>query len=118
MAPPKSELSRRHWSEPDGERPFVEAEVGGDDDAVALIELAEQMEEQRPARGAEWQIAQFIQDHEIEAGQAFGNLPGLCGGLYVTRPLWGGPERERLVPEQRTTRPMLTCSGTNTPPVR
>ena len=49
LASPKSELSRRHWSEPDGERPFVEAEVGGDDDAVALIELAEQMKEQRPA---------------------------------------------------------------------
>ena len=38
---------------------------------------------QRPARGAEGQIAQFIKDHEIEAGQAFGNLPGLALGLLL-----------------------------------
>ena len=29
--------------------PFTEAEVGGDDDAGALIKSAEQVEEQRPA---------------------------------------------------------------------
>ena len=29
--------------------PFAEAEVGGDDDAGALVELAEQMEEKRAA---------------------------------------------------------------------
>ena len=30
-------------------RPFAEAEVGGDDDAGALVERAQQMEQQRPA---------------------------------------------------------------------
>ena len=29
--------------------PFAEAEVGGDDNAGLLVELAEQMEQQRPA---------------------------------------------------------------------
>ena len=29
--------------------PFTEAEVGGDDDAGALVEFAEQVEQQRPA---------------------------------------------------------------------
>jgi len=29
--------------------PFAEAQVGGDDDAGALVELAEQMEQQRSA---------------------------------------------------------------------
>ena len=29
--------------------PFAEAEVGGDDDAGALVERAQQMEQQRPA---------------------------------------------------------------------
>ena len=32
--------------------PFAEAQVGGDDDAGALIELAEKMKQQRTARGA------------------------------------------------------------------
>jgi hypothetical protein len=63
--------------------PFAEAEVGGDDDAGALVELAEQMEEQRPARGAERQVAQLVEDHEVEAGQAFGDLPGLALGLFL-----------------------------------
>ena len=63
--------------------PFAEAEVGGDDDAGALIELAQQMEEQRPARGAERQVSQLIEDHEIEAGQGFGKLSGLSLGLLL-----------------------------------
>ena len=37
--------------------PFAEAEVGGDHDAGAFVELAEQVEQQRPARGAERQVA-------------------------------------------------------------
>lgn len=40
--------------------PFAEAEVGCDDDASALVEFAQQVEEQSPARGAERQIAKFI----------------------------------------------------------
>ena len=63
--------------------PFAEAEVGGDDDAGPLIELAQQMEEQRPARGAERQVSQLIEDHEIEAGQGFGKLSGLSLGLLL-----------------------------------
>jgi hypothetical protein len=37
--------------------PVDEAEVGGYDDAGALVELAEQVEEQRAARRAERQVA-------------------------------------------------------------
>ena len=33
--------------------PFAEAEVGGDRDSDALVELAEQVEQQRPARCTE-----------------------------------------------------------------
>src|ERR1700754_2820314 len=33
--------------------PFAEAKIGGDDDAGALIELGEQVEEQRATRGTE-----------------------------------------------------------------
>ena len=63
--------------------PFAEAQVGGDDDAGALVEFAQQMEEQRTARGTERQVAQFVQDHEIEARQAFGDLAGLALGLFL-----------------------------------
>lgn len=40
--------------------PFAEAEVGGDSDAGALLEFAQQIEEQRAARGAERQGIRFI----------------------------------------------------------
>ena len=48
--------------------PFAEAQVGGDDDTGALIELAQQVEQQRPATGTEGQIAQLVEDHEVELG--------------------------------------------------
>ena len=41
------------------------------------------MEEQGAARGAERQIAEFVEDDEIEAQQAFGELPGLVQGLFL-----------------------------------
>ncbi len=47
--------------------PFAEAEIGGDDDAGALVEFAEQMEQQCTARWAERQISQLIEDDEVEA---------------------------------------------------
>ena len=43
------EQSRGHLGITEDGRPFAEAEVGSDDDAGALIELAQQMEEQRTA---------------------------------------------------------------------
>ena len=63
--------------------PFAEAEVSGDGHACFLIELAQQMEQQGAARSTEWQVSQFVEDHEIELGQVFGNLPGLALGLFL-----------------------------------
>jgi len=40
--------------------PFAEAEVGQVGNTSALVEFAQQVEEQSPARGAERQIAKFI----------------------------------------------------------
>src|SRR5690606_31671170 len=54
--------------------PFAEAEVGGNDDAGLLVELAEQMEQQRPASRAERQIAQLVEDDEVETQQTLGKL--------------------------------------------
>ncbi len=51
------EQGGRHLCVAEDRRPLAEAEIGGDDDAGALVELAEQMEEQSAARSAERQIA-------------------------------------------------------------
>ena len=58
--------------------PFAEAEVGGDDDACSLVEFAQEMEQQCPARGAERQVSQFIEDDEVELGHGFGDLACLA----------------------------------------
>ena len=42
------EQGRGHLGVTEHAGPFAEAEVGGDDDTGALIELGEQVEEQRP----------------------------------------------------------------------
>ena len=63
--------------------PFTEAEVGGDDDAGALIEFAEEMEQQCAARSAERQIAQLIEDHEIGVDKPVGDLSGSALRLFL-----------------------------------
>ena len=62
--------------------PFREAQVGGDDQAGLLVELAEQVEQQRTAGLAERQIAEFIEDDEIGVGQAVGELALLAGESF------------------------------------
>src|SRR5271170_126432 len=49
--------------------PLAEAQVRRDDDAGALVELAQQMEEQGAAGGAERQVAQLVEDDEIGVGE-------------------------------------------------
>ncbi len=58
--------------------PFAEAEVGGDDDAGALVKLAQQVEEQRSTRGTERKVSEFIEDQQIETDQRLGDLACLA----------------------------------------
>ena len=53
-------------------RPFAEGEVGRDDDRGALVEAADQVEQQLAARLREWQITQFVEDDEVETGEIIG----------------------------------------------
>ncbi|MCY1233009.1 hypothetical protein D9M72_455270 [compost metagenome] len=57
--------------------PFREGEVGGDHHARSLVEFGEQVEQHRATRLREWQVAQFIQDHQIDVHQPVRHLPGL-----------------------------------------
>jgi hypothetical protein len=53
-------------------RPFAESEIGGDDDRGAFVELADEMEEELAAGLGEGQIAEFIEDDEVHAGEVIG----------------------------------------------
>ena len=52
--------------------PFAEGEIGRDDDRGALVEAADQVEQQLAAGLGEWQIAQFVENDEVEAGEIIG----------------------------------------------
>src|SRR5690554_2113548 len=67
-----------HFGIAEDASPFTEAEVGGDDDTGALVELAEKVEQQRAARGAERQVSQLVKDHQFGFDQSLSDLPGLA----------------------------------------
>ena len=77
------EQRRRHFGVAEDGRPFAEAQVRRDDDAGALVELAEQMEEQRAAGGAERQVTEFVEDDEVGIGKPPSDLPRLSLKLFV-----------------------------------
>ena len=64
-------------------RPFTEAEVGRDDDAGALIEFAEKVEQQRAAGRAERQVAELIKNDQVDLGEHLSHFPGLPKGLFL-----------------------------------
>jgi hypothetical protein len=76
-------------------RPFAEREVGRDDDRGALVEATDQVEQQLPAGLGEGEIAEFIEDDEVEAGEIIGKASLAAGarlGLELVDEIDGGEE--------------------------
>ena len=76
-------------------RPFAEGEIGGDEDRSSLVEPADEMEQQLAAGLSEGQIAEFIEDDEVEAREVIGE-PSLAAGagfgLELVDEIDGGEE--------------------------
>src|SRR5450432_2180663 len=77
------EQRRRHLGIAEHGRPFAEAQVRCDDDAGSLVELAQEMEEQRSTGGAERQVAQFVEDNEVGIGEPPCDLAGFPLALLL-----------------------------------
>ena len=60
---------------------FTEREIGGDDDGGALVKPADEMEQQLAAGLGERQVAEFVEDEEVHAGQMIGD-PVDAGEYY------------------------------------
>src|ERR1700677_888141 len=62
-------------------RPFAEGEIGGDDDRGALVEPADEVEQELATGLGERQIAELVENDEVHAGQVIGNptLPAAAG---------------------------------------
>ena len=76
-------------------RPFAEGEVGRDEDRGALVETADQVEQQLPAGLGEGEIAEFVEDDEVEAGEIVGDASLTSGsgfGLELIDEVDGGEE--------------------------
>ena len=71
----------RHLGIAEDARPFAEGEIGGDDDRGALVEPADEVEQELAAGLSEGQIAEFVEDDEVHAGQVIGDptLPSVAG---------------------------------------
>src|SRR6202165_3799324 len=73
----------RHLGVAEHGGPLAEAEISRDDDAGALVEFAQQMEEQGPAGGAERQVTKLVEDDEIGVGEPRRDLAGFALKLLL-----------------------------------
>jgi hypothetical protein len=93
--------SRRPW-------PFAEGEIGRDDDRRALLEATDQMEQQLAAGLREGQIAEFVENDEVEARQIIGKPPLTASAglrLETIHQIDGGvkaPAQSGRAPEEAT----------------
>src|SRR5271155_2796899 len=67
------EERRGHLGIAEHARPFAEGEIGGDKDRGALVEPADEVEEKLAAGLGEGEIAEFVEDDEVEAGEIVGD---------------------------------------------
>jgi hypothetical protein len=72
---------RRHLGVAKYGWPFRKAKVGGDCDTGALVQLRQQMEQQRTAGLAKRQIAQLVKNHEVGIHQPMRDLSLFAGRL-------------------------------------
>ncbi len=75
------EQRRCHLGVSEDARPFAEGEIGGDDDRGSFVEPADEMEEELSTRLGEGQIAEFVENDEVHAGEVIGDpsLPAVAG---------------------------------------
>jgi hypothetical protein len=63
------EQRHRHFGIAKCVRPCAKGEIGGDDNRGPLIETADQVEEQLATGLGKWQVAEFVEDGQVLAGQ-------------------------------------------------
>src|SRR4029078_8697700 len=63
--------------------PLGEAQVGGDDKTCALVELAHQVEQYRPAGLADRQVTKLVENDQIGVQQPMGDLPRFANRLLL-----------------------------------
>jgi len=74
MPPEAVEQHSDHLGVAEDVRPFSQGEIGRGDNRGALVETAEQVEQQLRARLRERLVAQFVQGDEVEAREIVSSI--------------------------------------------
>ena len=89
------EQGRGHLGIAEDAGPFAEGEISGDEDRGALVEAADEMEEQLTAGLGEGEISEFVEDDEVEPGEMIGDAARPAGsslGFELVDEIDGGEE--------------------------
>src|ERR1019366_1156744 len=81
------EQSRGHLWIAEHARPFAKSEIGRHDHRGALVEAADHMEQKLPAGLREREIAELIEDDEVEAAEIIGEPPLPAGPSFGLEPV-------------------------------
>jgi hypothetical protein len=77
----------RHLRVAEDARPLAEGEIGRNDDRSLLVETADEVEEELTAGLSEGQIAELVEDDEIEAGEVIGDAALASGARLSLEPI-------------------------------
>jgi hypothetical protein len=77
----------RHLRVAEDARPLSEGEIGRNDDRGLLVETADEVEEELTAGLSEGQIAELVEDDEIEAGEVIGDAALASGARLSLEPI-------------------------------
>ena len=77
----------RHFRVTEDTGPFTEGEISGDDDRGALVKAADQVEQQLTTRLSKEQIAQFVEDDEVEACKVIGHATLFAAASLSLQPV-------------------------------
>src|SRR5205823_14119406 len=67
--------------------PIAKGQIGGDDNGSALVKPADQMKEQLAAGLSERQVAELVENNEVDAGEIFGEPPLPAGAGLALQPV-------------------------------
>ena len=78
----RSGACRGHLGVAEDRRPLSESQIGGDDDRGLLVEPADQVEQELAAGLRERQIAELVENEEVEPGEAIGGTALAAGAGF------------------------------------
>src|SRR5947209_1197724 len=97
---------RSHFGISENARPFAKGEIGCDDERGAFVEPADEVEEELAAGLGEGEIAEFVENDEVHAGEIIGDAALASGARLGFEPvdeINGGEEASAIAGADATS---------------